>query len=151
MSKLIFLIIFCSSNFFILAQGYSQMDKQNIIDQIKKLEEAQNQAILKADTNALKNIWADDFHVNNPYNIVVNKEQVIQRIKSTFIEYSEYTQEPEYYGVFDDVVIVMGKETAVPIGDNPDKGKKLVRRYTDVYKLINGEWKEIARHANVIR
>lgn len=127
------------------------MDKQKIINQIKEIEAIQNKAVLEADTATLLKIWADDFHVNNPYNIVVNKEQVIQRIKSTFIEYSEYTQAPEYYGVFDDVVIVMGKETAVPIGDNPDKGKKLVRRYTDIYKLINGEWKEIARHANVIR
>jgi Domain of unknown function (DUF4440) len=142
----VFLIYFSGN-----AQVKNKQDEEAIINQIKLLEAEQTKAILEADTITLKKIWADDFHVNNPYNIVVNKDQVIQRIKTTFIEYSEYTQEPEYYGVFDDVVIVMGKETAVPIGDNPDKGKKLVRRYTDVYKLINGEWKEIARHANVVR
>ena len=93
----------------------------------------------------------EDFHVNNPSNNVVNRNQVFQRIKNTFIKYSTYIQEPEYYGVFDDVVVVMGKETVVPIGDNPDKGQKLIRRYTNVYKLIMGEWKEIARHANIVR
>ncbi len=126
------------------------MDKEKIIQQVKQLEEKQVQAILKSDIDVLKSIWSEDFHVNNPFNIVINKEQVIQNIKSTLIEYSQYKQEPEYYGVFDDVVIVMGKETAIPIGDNPKKGEKLTRRYTDVYKLIDGEWKEIARHANVV-
>jgi hypothetical protein len=126
------------------------VDKEKIIQQIKQLEEKQVQAILKSDIDALKTIWSEELHVNNPFNMVVNRGQVIQNIKSTLIEYSEYKQEPEYYGIFDDVVIVMGKETAIPIGDNPNKGKKLIRRYTDVYKLINGEWKEIARHANVV-
>ena len=83
--------------------------------------------------------------------MVVDRTQVFQRIKSTFIKYSTYIQEPEYYGVFGDVVVVMGKETVVPIGDNPDKDKTITRRYTDVYKNINGEWKEITRHANIIR
>jgi hypothetical protein len=126
------------------------VDKEKIIQQIKQLEEKQVQAILKSDIDALKTVWSEELHVNNPFNMVVNREQVIQNIKSTLIEYSEYKQESEYYGIFDDVVIVMGKETAIPIGDNPNKGKKLIRRYTDVYKLINGEWKEIARHANVV-
>ena len=126
------------------------MEKEKIIQQIEQLEEKQVQAILKSDIDTLKSIWSEDLHVNNPFNMVVDREQVIQNIKSTLIEYSEYRQEPEYYGVFNDVVIVMGKETTIPIGNNPNKGKKLTRRYTDVYKLINGEWKEIARHANVV-
>lgn len=150
--KNIFLIILLLT---ICFSAYSQIsdkrDEKAIIAQIKILEAAQSKAILESDTIALSKIWAEDFHVNNPSNMVVNRSQVFQRIKNTFIKYSTYTQEPEYYGVFGDVVVVMGKETVVPIGDNPDKGKTITRRYTDVYKNISGEWKEISRHANIIR
>ncbi len=136
--------------------GYAQykdnkMEEEKIINQIKLLEAAQVKAILEADTVNLGKIWAEEFHVNSPSNFVSDRNKVLQRIKNTFIEYSSYVQEPEYYGVFGDVVVVMGTETVVPIGDNPDKGKTVVIRYTDVYKNYNGEWKEIARHANIIR
>lgn len=143
------LIILCA--IFGKAQTINNQRKDEIIAQIKILEALQTKAILESDTITLAKIWAEDFHVNNPSNMVVNRSQVFQRIKNTFIKYSTYTQEPEYYGVFGDVVVVMGKEIVVPIGDNPDKGKTIIRRYTDVYKNINGEWKEIARHANIIR
>lgn len=136
--------------------GYAQykdnkMQEEKIINQIKLLEAAQVKAILEADTVSLGKLWAEEFHVNSPSNFVADRNKVLQRIKNTFIEYSSYVQEPEYYGVFGDVVVVMGTETVVPIGDNPDKGKTVIRRYTDVYKNYNGEWKEIARHANIIR
>ena len=134
---ILFLAIYHSSN----SQTNDNQDEQTIIAQIKILEAAQTKAIMESDTITLAKIWPEDFHVNNPSNMIVNRSQVFQRIKSTFIKYSTYIQEPEYYGVFGDVVVVMGKETVVPIGDNPDKDKTITRRYTDVYKNINGEWK----------
>ncbi len=140
-------LIYFSAN----GQINNEQDEEAIISQIKLLEAEQVKAILEADTITLKKIWAEEFHVNNPSNFVADRNKVIQRIKSTIIEYSTYTQEPEYYGVFGDVVVVMGKETVVPIGDNPDKGKTVIRRYTDIYKNFNGEWKEISRHANIIK
>lgn len=145
------LLLVIMSAVFGRAQTTSNQSKDEIIAQIKILEALQTKAILESDTVTLAKIWAEDFHVNSPTNVVVNRSQVFQRIKNTFIKYSTYTQEPEYYGVFDDVVIVMGKETVVPTGDNPDKDKILTRRYTDIYKMINGEWKGISRHANIIK
>jgi hypothetical protein len=144
---LLFIVIAAIVN----AQTENKQDEKAIINQIKLLEAQQTKAILESDTITLKKIWAEDFHVNSPSNFVADKNNVIQRIKGTIIEYSTYTQEPEYYGVFGDVVVVMGKETVIPIGDNPDKGKTVIRRYTDIYKKHNGEWKEIARHANIVR
>ena len=151
MKKILLIILFLTIYHSANSQTNDNQDEQTIIAQIKILEAAQTKAIMESDTTALAKIWAEDFHVNNPSNMIVNRSQVFQRIKSTFIKYSTYIQEPEYYGVFGDVVVVMGKETVVPIGDNPDKDKTITRRYTDVYKNINGEWREIVRHANIIR
>jgi hypothetical protein len=150
--KITFIIVFTFLIYFSAnGQINNKQDEEKIISQIKLLEAAQVKAILESDTITLKKMWAEEFHVNSPSNFVADRNKVIQRIKSTIIEYSNYTQEPEYYGVFGDVVVVMGKETVVPIGDNPDKGKTVIRRYTDIYKNFNGEWKEIARHANIIK
>ena len=141
MKKILLIILFLTIYHSANSQTNYNQDEQTIIAQIKILEAAQTKAIMESDTITLAKIWAEDFHVNNPSNMIVNRSQVFQRIKSTFIKYSTYIQEPEYYGVFGDVVVVMGKETVVPIGDNPDKDKTITRRYTDVYKNINGEWK----------
>lgn len=151
MKNILLIVLFLTICYSAYSQTNDNQDEQVIISQIKILEAAQTKAIIESDTIALAKIWAEDFHVNNPSNMVVNRNQVFQRIKSTFIKYSTYIQEPEYYGLFGDVVVVMGKETVVPIGDNPDRDKTIMRRYTDVYKKINGGWKEISRHANIIR
>lgn len=150
--KVIFIFLlsvsFCSIS---IPQESNSFDRKTIIKQIKQLEDAEVKAILEGDTISLSKMWAEDVHVNNPSNIVVNRAQVFDRIKSTFIKYSLYTREQEYYGVYDDVVIVMGNEVVIPSGVNPDKGKILKRRYTSVYKKFEYSWKLIARHANIIR
>lgn len=151
MKKMFLTILFYVSYFTLSAQSEMMSNHDSIIAEIKSLEAIQMKAILESDTLTLKKIWAEDFHVNSPANNVVNLSQVLERIRNTYIKYSHFESESEYYGVFGDVVIVMGKETVTPIGNNPDSGKTIVRRFTDIYKKINGEWKEIARHANIIR
>lgn len=145
---LIFLIALCFSA---IAQVTDVSSKENISKQIKILEDLEAKAILESDTVTLKNIWSEDYRVYNPYDLIFNKKQVLQGIKSTFIKFSLFTREQEYFGIYDDVVFVMGKETVVFSGENPDRGKTLVIRYTDVYKLFDESWKIIARHANIIR
>jgi hypothetical protein len=136
--------------FSVTAQITNVNKRDDIIKQIKIIEDLEVKAILESDSTTLKKIWADDYHVYNPYNLILNKDQVLQAIKSTFLKVSLFKREQEYYGVYDNVIFVMGKETVVFSGKNPDRGKTLVIRYTDVYKLFDGHWKIIARHANII-
>jgi len=145
---LILLIASCSSA---IAQITDVNTKENILKQIKILEDLEAKAILESDTVALNKIWSEDYRVYNPYDLILNKKQGLQGIKSTFIKFSSFTREQEYFGIYYDVVFVMGKETVVFSGENPDRGKTLLIRYTDVYKLFDGNWKIIARHANIIR
>jgi len=144
---LVFLFLLCSA---VIAQVTNANSKENIIKQIKIIEDLEAKAILESDTVTLKKIWSDDYRVYNPYNRILDKNQVLQGIKNMFIRFSSFNREQEYFGVYDDVVFVMGKETVVFSGKNPDEGKTLVIRYTDVYKSINGSWEIVARHANII-
>ena len=50
--------------------------------------------------------------------------------------------------VLDRRVIVMGEETVHPNGNAPMAGETVKRRYTNIWREIDGKWQ--ARHANVI-
>jgi ketosteroid isomerase-like protein len=123
---------------------------EKIIREITTLEEAEVKAVLASDTTALKNIWSEDLHVNSPTNDVVDRRQVLQRMANTFIQYSTFTRDQEYIGIHGDVVIVMGRETVVPSGNRPEKGQSINRRYTNIYKMQEGKWRLVGRHASLI-
>ena len=150
MKGFIWVLLLISLGSWLIAQSNEKLDRESIIKEIMVLENAEVKAILESDTLTLNKIWAEDVRVNNPSNTIVNKLQVFERIKNTFIKYSLYTRAQEYFGVYDNVVVVMGNEAVVPSGNNPDKGKTLRRRYTSVYKKFDENWKLIARHANII-
>ncbi|HJS53861.1 MAG TPA: hypothetical protein VJ765_04935, partial [Chitinophagaceae bacterium] len=42
----------------------------DVENEIREMEKAEVAAVLKHDTNSLESIWADDFAINLPYNIV---------------------------------------------------------------------------------
>ncbi|MEJ7638045.1 MAG: hypothetical protein WKF75_08715 [Singulisphaera sp.] len=51
---------------------------------------------------------------------------------------------------YGEVVIVMGSEEAVPIGDAFRAGQTVRRRFTNIWQKEAWTWRMIARHANVI-
>jgi hypothetical protein len=49
-----------------------------------------------------------------------------------------------------DIVVLMGEEIVVAGPNARDAGKRIHRRFTDVFRKENGEWRHDLRHANVI-
>ncbi|WP_111671955.1 nuclear transport factor 2 family protein [Algoriphagus litoralis] len=146
MKKRIFLLIgFCLIHALAFAQS-----KETLEAEIKSRELEEVSAILAGDKKALSTIWAPDFMVNNPANTVLkSRAEVFQRMDKGIIRYSEYTRQIEGILVQDGMVIVMGEELVVPVGTAPMAGKKVTRRYTNVWREIDGKWLVQARHANV--
>lgn len=147
MKKVIFISILIWFN-----QTYvAAQDSTAIANQIKNLELEETKALLSHDFESLKNLWAEDFMVNNPYNMVVkNREEVFERVREGIINYEKFYRETESIMVLDDIVIVMGEETVHPIGDAPMAGEIVKRRYTNIWRKIDGKWQVQARHANII-
>ena len=126
--------------------GQSAKQKARIEQEIRKLDAAHADAILRGDLAALDKIWTTDFKVNNPFNEIDKAD----RIRTGAVTYSSFVRVPESIQVFKDTVIVMGRETAVPGGISPDAGKTINRRYTNIYMKREGVWRLVARHASVI-
>ncbi len=124
-------------------QGAKQKDA---IEQVRKLDLAHADAILRGDLAALDKLWTTDFTVNNPFNEIDKAD----RIRTGALTYSSFVREPESIQVHKNTVIVMGRETVVPGGNSPDAGKTINRRYTNVWMKRDGKWRLIARHASNI-
>jgi Domain of unknown function (DUF4440) len=124
--------------------------KNEIEDEIRKLEQTEVQAVLAKDTTVLAKLWDKNYIVNCPYNKVVlaNADPVDRPVLKK--ARTSFAREVEQIMVRDNIVISMGNETVVPAGDLPKAGQTVKRRYTNIWMKVDECWKLVARHANEI-
>lgn len=115
---------------------------------IRKLEQAQVDALLRGDVAAMRSNWAKDYVVNNPFNEAVDASK--GPIQAGTLTYASFIRELERVLIHGNTVIVMGRETVVPKGTSADAGKTIHRRFTNIWMKRNGKWLLTARHASVI-
>ena len=148
MTKFIFLIAFTIATVTTNAQDNSKTDAE-----IRRLEKIVVSAILNADTNTLKQVWAPEFLVNNPRNdISANRDSVLLTQKAGMINYSSFERIIERMQFQKNMVITMGYEIFVSRNDIPGAkaGQAYKRRFTNIWMKKNGKWQQIARHASII-
>jgi ketosteroid isomerase-like protein len=145
---LVAFLILCPT--YVLAQD-SQKPKDTLEQKIRKLDAAQAEAILRKDFQALDELCAKDFTVNNPRgDISKGNEAVKELIRSGVINYASFLREIELVLIQGKTIIVMGRETLVPNENSPQAGQTVRRRYTNIWMKRNGKWLLTARHASVI-
>jgi ketosteroid isomerase-like protein len=134
-----------------LASGQSAKQNAAIEREIRKLDRAEADGLLRKDVGVLENLWAEDFTVNNPRNGISNgRKEVVALIRNGIIDYSSFVREVETMLFHGDTVIVMGLETIKPVGSAPFAGQTVRRRFTHFWMKKKGKWHLTARHANVI-
>ena len=109
-----------------------------------------NAAGEKHDADAFEALFATDLIVNSPTNAVVHRDNVMARFRNSQISYSSADEKIEFIGVRWDLVVVMGEEIVTPIANTPNAGKIVRRRFTDIWKEIDGAWKLAIRQATTI-
>ena len=130
-----------------LVFGQSEKKNDTLEQEIRKLDLAEADAIMRGDFAALNKLLAEDFTVNNPRNeIVKGREAVFTLIRSGTINYSSFVREPETFLFYGNTVVVMGLETIKPTGTE----QTVRRRYTNIWMKKKGKWLLTARHANLI-
>ncbi|MBU4537565.1 MAG: nuclear transport factor 2 family protein [Weeksellaceae bacterium] len=133
-------------------QIYSQnvIENSDLKEKIRKLDLAHAKAIFEGNAVALDSLLNDDVTVNHPTNRVVKeKKELLDLIKKGIIRYTEFKRTPETFLFYNDIVVVMGSEIVIPAKGAPNAGKKLQRRYTNIWmKNKNNKWQLFVRHAN---
>jgi len=114
----------------------------------KRLEDV----MLAHDIAGIETLMAPDLLVHAPVNKVANRENVIGRIKAGQISYEpDVVRNVDFAGVRGDVVVIMGEEVVHPNQSSPYAGKTEHRRFTDVWKPMDGVWKLWIRQATVTK
>ncbi len=131
------------------AVAHSAEENPALREEIRILDLAHADAILKGDATALGILMDDDVTVNHPTNrIVKEKAELLDLIQQGVIRYQSFERVPETFLFFKDMVVVMGGETVVPAKGAPNEGKTLKRRYTNFWMKRDGKWRLTVRHAN---
>jgi len=104
------------------------------------------------DIVGVETLMAPDILVNAPINKVVDRNNIIGRLKAAQISYEPDTAETiDFVGVRGDMLVIMGEEVLHPNKDAPFAGKTEYRRFTDVWKPFNGVWKLWIRQATITK
>lgn len=128
----------------------SRKQEEAVKQEMRRLAAYEVDLVLRSDIAAMERFYPNDMIVTNPFNQVIDKPQVIERVKANIIKYTMMTKDVEHVRFFGDMVVTMGLETAkvTPDADRNDAGKMTYRRFTEVWTLRGGSWKKIVRHAN---
>jgi hypothetical protein len=118
-----------------------------VLETQKRAEDAAR----RADWKAAEDFFAPDVVVHSPTNRVVNREDIMARMRSGQIgaEPDSGVRRVEFVGVRGDSVVVMGEETFRPGPNAPNAGKVVRRRFTDIWKQYGGLWKLAIRQGTV--
>jgi ketosteroid isomerase-like protein len=150
MKLILFVIaVFISATGLVSGQSVKQNDA--LEQEIRKLDAAEADAVLRSDLTALDKIWAEDFTVNNPGNrISKGRAEVVKQVRAGIIKYSSFVREIETIVFHGNTVVVLGLETVTPTGNAPGAGQILRRRFTNVWIKKKGKWLLTARQASII-
>ena len=146
MKKIKFILLFI---FHLLINNFSSA-QQSHEAVIRRLENAEREAILKGDTTMLYQLMSSKIVVQNPENAIVGFRQIISRVKTGKINYASFERSIEKITFIGNTSVVMGKEVLVPQGSSQNAGKTITRRFTNIWMKEKDAWKLVARQATIV-
>lgn len=109
------------------------------------------EAMMAGTMSAETERYSSTFVANTPGNAVVAGDVLLELFSTGDLKYEHVEQHIEYAGTHgSDMVVLMGEEIVVPGAGMANAGQRVHRRFTDVFRRENGEWRHDLRHANVI-
>ena len=125
-------------------------DSDPAVQEVLKLRARGIAAMISTGPTADSERYSSTFVANTPANSIVTGREMLKNFGAGF-SYKAVEQQLDYAGSHGpDVVVLMGEEVVVPGPGSPNAGKRIHRRFTDVFRRENGEWRYDVRHANVI-
>ncbi|TVT43162.1 nuclear transport factor 2 family protein [Hymenobacter setariae] len=117
---------------------------------IRRLEALEITTVQRGDTLALRQLWHHEFVVNNPYNQIVTRPQILAFMRRGQLDYSTVERVVERVTLVDNLAIAMGHETVTPQRATQFAGKVETRQYTDVWLKTKAGWRLTARQASIV-
>ncbi len=94
--------------------------------------------------------YASTFIANTPHGAIVSGAEMRAIFSGGAVGYARADQAIEYAALHSpDIVVIMGGEVVVPKDGSANGGKRIHRRFSDVFRREEGEWRHDVRHANI--
>jgi len=120
--------------------------------EIRRLEQLEREAVMKGDSVSLfDKLWSPNMVINTPANVVGTVQGTKALLRSGGLAYISFERNIEKITFNDNLAFVMGGEVIKPQGKQPNAGKTVTRRFTNVWKYANKSWSIIARQATIIK
>lgn len=133
------------------ASAADPWDNDPAVQEVLELRRQGIAAMTSVGASAASERYSSTFVANTPGNVVVTGQQMLERFSRGTLSYAAVEQRIDYAGSHGpDIVVLMGEEIVVPGPNAADAGKRIHRRFTDVFRKENGEWRHDLRHANVV-
>jgi Domain of unknown function (DUF4440) len=133
------------------ASAANPWDSDPAVQAVLELRRQGIAAMTSVGASAESERYSSTFVANTPGNLVVTGQQMLERFARGTLSYAAVEQRLDYAASHGpDLVVLMGEEIVVPGPNAADAGKRIHRRFTDVFRKENGEWRHDLRHANVI-
>jgi ketosteroid isomerase-like protein len=120
------------------------------MDELQDLDQVEAEAVLAGDVVRLEQVWHDEYIVNNPFNTVVDRAEVLVLVRGGQIAYRSFERTTEAVRLIGDTGVRMGEAVVVPADGAPSEGQTVVRRYTHIWLRGDSGWRLAARHASVV-
>ena len=119
-----------------------------VVEQIRKLDQERIQAQIHADAVVLNRIYADDFIGIGPSGTVRTKPQVLADFTSHDLNFQSIRTDEVRIRVYGNTAVETGRTTTV----GQDKGKVVPRdnRFTRVWVRRQGRWRLVANHYSTL-
>lgn len=120
--------------------------------EITRLENLEREAVMRSDSTMLYDkLWSPGMVINTPANIVGTVDGTKQHLRSGGLAYASFQRVIEKITFHDNVAIVMGHEVIRPQGTQPNAGKTVTRRFTNIWMYRHNTWSIIGRQATIIK
>jgi ketosteroid isomerase-like protein len=120
----------------------------SIQDEIKKLEEDRNQAILRNDTAALDRMTTDNYTLINQRGELLTKAQILDGFKSAAIKFNSRELSDLNVRVYGNTAVVTGRVTQKATENGKDTSGE--NRFTRVYVKEKGRWVSTAMQITAV-
>jgi hypothetical protein len=133
------------------ALGAQPWDDDPAVQEVLEIRRQGIAAMTTVGASAASERYSSTFVANTPGNAVVKGAEMLEQFARGRVSYAAVEQRLEYAASHGpDLVVLMGEEIVVPGANAPNAGKRIHRRFTDVFRKENGEWRHDLRHANVV-
>jgi ketosteroid isomerase-like protein len=106
--------------------------------EIRQVEDKRREALLRSNTTALDEIFADDYIVTNQFGQVQTKAQMISALKSGELKFESVVEDDVSVRVYGDAAVVTGRATS------KHEGRESTQvRFTRVYVKRRGHWQAV--------